>query len=65
MRRLLREAIHITSTVEFITMLIEEFGTEAHAERYRAELTQMRRGTSTLEQLHCHVGLCMYSPSDQ
>jgi hypothetical protein len=51
----LGEAIHITSTFEFINMLKEQFGSEAHAERYRAELTRLRRGTLTLEQLHLRV----------
>ena len=39
----------------FIQALKSRFGTTAHAERYRTELSQLRRGTFTLEQLHLKV----------
>jgi hypothetical protein len=51
----LGDAIHMTSIQEFVNLLRARFGTEAHAERYRAELARLRRGTMTLEQLHLRV----------
>ena len=40
---------------DFVTLLQDRFGTAAHAERYRAELSQLRRGSMSLEQLHIQV----------
>jgi hypothetical protein len=51
----LGDTIHLTSAREFIEALKVRFGCEAHAERYRAELARLRRGTLTLEQLHLRV----------
>ncbi|HSN24302.1 MAG TPA: hypothetical protein VLS45_09100, partial [Methylomicrobium sp.] len=51
----LGDTIYITSVHEFIEALKVRFGCEAHAERYRAELARLRRGTLTLEQLHLRV----------
>jgi hypothetical protein len=51
----LGDAIHVTSVREFVNLLRIKFGSEAHAERYRAELSRLRRGTMTLEQLHLRV----------
>jgi hypothetical protein len=51
----LGDAIHLTSLQEFVDMLKVRFGSEAHAERYRAELARLRRGTMLLEQLHLRV----------
>jgi predicted aspartyl protease len=51
----LGDAIHIGSVRDFVEMLKTRFGSEAHAERYRAELTRLRRGTLSLEQLHLRV----------
>jgi hypothetical protein len=39
----------------FVQALKSRFGTTAHAERYRTELGQLRRGTLSLEQLHLKV----------
>ena len=48
----LSDAIRITSVLEFGDLLKVRFGSEALAERYRAELVRLRRNTMTLEQLH-------------
>jgi len=40
---------------QFVQALKSWFGTTAHAERYRTELGQLRRGTLSLEQLHLNV----------
>jgi hypothetical protein len=40
---------------DFKRVLRERFGTAGHAERYRAELSQLRRGEMTLEKLHLQV----------
>jgi len=40
---------------QFIQALKSRFGTTTHAERYRTELGQLRRGTLSLEQLHLKV----------
>ena len=40
---------------DFKSVLRERFGTAGHAERYRAELSQLRRGRMTLEKLHLQV----------
>jgi len=39
----------------FEETLRERFGTLGHAERYRAELSQLRRGEISLEKLHLQV----------
>ncbi|HSN23390.1 MAG TPA: retropepsin-like aspartic protease, partial [Methylomicrobium sp.] len=52
---LLVDLVSVTSTEQFIDVLKTRFGTSAHAERYRAELGRLRRGTLTLEQLHLKV----------
>lgn len=51
----LSDAVRISSVCEFVDLLKERFGSEAHAERYRAELLRLRRGTMTLEQLHLRI----------
>jgi predicted aspartyl protease len=51
----LGDAIRLTSIQEFVDMLKVRFGSEAHAERYRAELARLRRGSMSLEQLHLRV----------
>jgi predicted aspartyl protease len=43
------------SVADFEAALRARFGTSAHAERYRAELSQLKRGKLTLEQLHMQV----------
>ena len=40
---------------QFVKALKSRFGTTAHAERYRTELSQLRRGALSLEQLHLKV----------
>jgi transposase InsO family protein len=40
---------------DFKRVLRERFGTAGHAERYRAELSQLRRGEMTLEKLHLQI----------
>jgi hypothetical protein len=43
------------SVADFEAALRARFGTSAHAERYRAELSQSKKGKLTLEQLHMQV----------
>jgi hypothetical protein len=59
---ILGDAIYMLADLEdsdnvesFIANLRSRFGTTAHAERYRAELSQLRRGALSLEQLHMKV----------
>ena len=49
---LLVDLVGVTNSEQLIDVLKTRFGTTAHAERYRAELGQLRRGKLTLEQLH-------------
>jgi len=42
----------VHGVADFVTLLKDLFGTTAHAERYRAELSQLRRGSKSQEQLH-------------
>ena len=51
----LGDTIYSTSITKFVEMLKLRFGSDAHAERYRAELARLRRGNITLEQLHLRV----------
>jgi hypothetical protein len=51
----LSDAVRISSVREFVDLLKERFGSEAHAERYRAELLRLRRGAMALEQLHLRI----------
>jgi hypothetical protein len=52
---LLLDIEHLNDAREFIDALKARFGTSAHAERYRTELSQLRRGTLTIEQLYLKV----------
>jgi hypothetical protein len=51
----LGDAIHIGSVRDCVEMSKTRFGSEVHAERYRAVVTRLRRGTLMLEQLHLRV----------
>jgi hypothetical protein len=52
---MLIDTVGITSVVEFVSIMKERFGVAAHAERYRAELSRLRRGTMSVQQLHLKV----------
>lgn len=49
------DTVSLSSVPEFVAVLRERFGTAAHAERYRTELSRLRRGTMSVEQLHLKV----------
>jgi hypothetical protein len=51
----LGDGIYLTSIQEFVDMLKVRCDSEAHAERYRAELTRSPRGTISLEQPQLRV----------
>jgi hypothetical protein len=51
----LGDNIHAASIQEFVDTLKVRFGCDAYAERYRSELSGLRRGTLSLEQLHLKV----------
>ena len=44
-----------TSVREFVKIMRDRFGAATHAERYRTELSRLRRGTMSIEQLHLKV----------
>jgi len=52
---MLMDLTDVHCVADFVTLLKDRFGTAAHAERYRAELSQLRRGSMSLEQLHIQV----------
>ena len=53
---MLMDMTSINQSDEFVNILRQRFGASAHAERFRAERLQLRRGKLTLEQLHMKVG---------
>ena len=52
---MLMDMTSINQSDEFVNILRQRFGASPHAERFRAELLQLRRGKLTLEQLHMKV----------
>ena len=56
---ILMDAAEIDSVEGFNSLLKDRFGNAAHAERYRADLTQLRRGILSLQQLHIQVRTLM------
>jgi hypothetical protein len=52
---LLLDMVHLNDARDFEEALKARFGTSAHAERYRTELSRLRRGSLTIEQLYLKV----------
>ena len=52
---MLLDIVHPNNAHDFIDAIKARFGTAAHAERYRTELSRLRRGTLTIEQLFLKV----------
>jgi hypothetical protein len=49
------DLLDLNDARDFVEALKARFGTSAHAERYRTELSRLRRGTLTIEQLYLKV----------
>jgi hypothetical protein len=49
------DILDLNDARDFVEALKARFGTSAHSERYRTELSRLRRGTLTIEQLYLKV----------